>query len=149
MRRTDRQRWVGREGYRGVTPSKIKCILYPSPHAQPALHCNPVGLADPGCDCFETALSAEGAANRFLHLIETFWSFCIPVIAITYMDARVLICGPQNFLMADTSLYSNPIIRQRSKKVLENSTNLSSQNGEKTKKRTYFVKFSDLNAQKK
>uniref|UniRef100_A0A914WZL8 G-protein coupled receptors family 1 profile domain-containing protein n=1 Tax=Plectus sambesii TaxID=2011161 RepID=A0A914WZL8_9BILA len=49
--------------------------------------------------CAEQALTiggmGDGSANRWLHLIECIWSYCVPVAAILYMDAMVFLYCPR------------------------------------------------------
>uniref|UniRef100_A0A914V4I1 G-protein coupled receptors family 1 profile domain-containing protein n=1 Tax=Plectus sambesii TaxID=2011161 RepID=A0A914V4I1_9BILA len=48
-------------------------------------------------DCVQHPLNGVSNLNRLMHLIESIWSFCLPLAIIIYMDARVLLCRPLDF----------------------------------------------------
>uniref|UniRef100_A0A914WZL3 G-protein coupled receptors family 1 profile domain-containing protein n=1 Tax=Plectus sambesii TaxID=2011161 RepID=A0A914WZL3_9BILA len=83
-----------------------------------------VAVSSGTAGCAEQALTIggvdDGSTNRWLHLIECIWSYCIPVAAILYMDAMVFLCCPRrsvgefsigerscSALVQDTKLHPN------------------------------------------
>uniref|UniRef100_A0A914WBU3 G-protein coupled receptors family 1 profile domain-containing protein n=1 Tax=Plectus sambesii TaxID=2011161 RepID=A0A914WBU3_9BILA len=64
-----------------------------------------------------TLNESTGDFNRFFLLIESVWSFCIPVIIIIYMDAMVLFCKTHKFISVNDSPHTSGAVRSRSKRA--------------------------------